>query len=113
MKASDLDGSGTIDSAEFRAATMMISYFIKEEEMKAAFKHFDKQNTEYLTPQGILSSINKTKNSSKEVDSLEQAQKMFEDIGKTGEDAKISFEEFRDMINSYMNTLDKNWNLWQ
>ena len=62
MRASDLDGNGYIDYAEFRAATIwlfrddLISPLIDQ-----AFNFFDKKEWECIFPEDFLQSLNTTK----------------------------------------------------
>ena len=58
MKAADLDGTGTIDVAEFRGAAMLINSDITDDDIKTTFRFFDRDNCGHLTESDIIQSVN-------------------------------------------------------
>lgn len=94
MEAADVDGNGTIDYIEFITATMHRHKLERDEHLYKAFRHFDKDNSGYIT-----------------MDELEAAMKEYgmgdEDTIKeiisevdTDNDGKINYEEFCTMMRS-------------
>jgi Ca2+-binding EF-hand superfamily protein len=58
LKAADLDGTGSIDVAEFRGSAMLINSNISDDEIKTTFKFFDRDNCGHLTVDDIIQSVN-------------------------------------------------------
>ena len=58
MKAADLDGTGTIDVAEFRGAAMLINSSFSNEDIRTTFRFFDRDNCGHLTESDIIKSVN-------------------------------------------------------
>ncbi len=54
MDKIDVNGNSRIDYEEFLAATMHLSKLNREENMMDAFKHFDKDNSGFITKDEIL-----------------------------------------------------------
>ncbi len=54
MQNIDVNGNSRIDYEEFLAATMHLSKLNREDNMMEAFKHFDKDNSGYITKEEIL-----------------------------------------------------------
>lgn len=50
----DINGNSRIDYEEFLAATMHLSKLNREENLLEAFKHFDKDNSGYITTSEII-----------------------------------------------------------
>ncbi|GLT29398.1 hypothetical protein SLA2020_042700 [Shorea laevis] len=101
MEAADVDGNGTIDYIEFITATMHRYKLERDEHLYKAFKHFDKDNSGYITK-----------------DELEIAMK---DYGMGDEDSireiisevdsdhdgRINYEEFCTMMRSGLQQTEK------
>ena len=49
LQGADMDKSGCINYTEFLAATMRENLYLKEENLQAAFKLFDKDGDGYIT----------------------------------------------------------------
>ncbi|XAR65640.1 Calcium/calmodulin-dependent protein kinase [Bertholletia excelsa] len=57
MEAADVDGNGTIDYVEFITATMHRHKLERDEHLYKAFKHFDKDNSGYITRDELESAM--------------------------------------------------------
>jgi calcium-dependent protein kinase len=53
MQNVDYEGNGLINYSEFLAATMSVQTVLTEEKLYALFKHFDTDNSDYITPENI------------------------------------------------------------
>ena len=53
MKNVDYCGNGKINYSEFLAATVSMDAVLTDEKLHALFKHFDTDNSEYITPENI------------------------------------------------------------
>ena len=53
MKNVDYQGNGKINYSEFLAATVSLQKVLTEEKLYALFKHFDTDNSDYITPENI------------------------------------------------------------
>ena len=53
MQNVDYDGNGKINYSEFLAATVCPRSVLTEEKLYALFKHFDTDNSEFITPENI------------------------------------------------------------
>ena len=58
MKAADLDGTGSIDVAEFRGSAMLINSNFSDNDIRTTFKFFDRDNCGHLTVDDIIQSVN-------------------------------------------------------
>uniref|UniRef100_A0A7S2FE61 non-specific serine/threonine protein kinase n=1 Tax=Octactis speculum TaxID=3111310 RepID=A0A7S2FE61_9STRA len=87
MDGIDLDGSRTIDYNAFIAATMSRNVFIREEYVRLAFDHFDKDNSGYITKSNLASILG----------SRQEAQQIIGDVDIAG-DGQISLAEFTAMM---------------
>ena len=58
LKAADLDGTGSIDVAEFRGSAMLINSNFSDEDIRTTFKFFDRDNCGHLTVRDIFQSVN-------------------------------------------------------
>ena len=58
LKAADLDGTGSIDVAEFRGAAMLINSTFSDADIRTTFKFFDRDNCGHLTVNDIFQSVN-------------------------------------------------------
>lgn len=63
----DVDGNSKIDYTEFLAATMHINKLSREDNMIMAFKHFDTDNSGYITTDELLSAMNNIGGATEEV----------------------------------------------
>lgn len=87
--------NGKINYSEFLAATISAKAVVTNEMLWALFKHFDTDNSGYITPENIVEAFGK---SGREV-SQSDIEHILEqhDIEKNG---KINFEEFKIMMNN-------------
>lgn len=53
MKNVDYRGNGKINYSEFLAATIQLPKVLTEEKLYALFKHFDTDDTEFITAENI------------------------------------------------------------
>ena len=53
MRNVDYHGNGKINYSEFLAATVSPRTVLTEEKLYALFKHFDTDNSEFITPDNI------------------------------------------------------------
>jgi Ca2+-binding EF-hand superfamily protein len=58
LKAADLDGTGSIDVAEFRGSAMLINSNFSDDDIRTTFKFFDRDNCGHLTESDIFQSVN-------------------------------------------------------
>ena len=89
----DVNKNGKINYSEFIAATISIQEFLTEEKLWMIFRHFDIDDTDYISRENIVDAMRKMgKNlSDEEVDSALEAHDVVHD-------GKISFAEFRHMF---------------
>ncbi len=89
MKDVDFQGNGKINYSEFLAATLSVKNVLNEELLFALFKHFDTDDSEYITVENIKEAFGKAGKTFTDDQIREMVEK--HDIEKNG---KISFEEF-------------------
>ena len=53
MKNVDYQGNGKINYSEFLAATVSLQKVLTDEKLYALFKHFDTDNSDFITPENI------------------------------------------------------------
>lgn len=53
IQRADLDGSGTVDYAEFLAATLHLARLERDERLYRAFRHFDSEDTGFITREDL------------------------------------------------------------
>ncbi|KAJ6229925.1 caltractin-like [Anaeramoeba flamelloides] len=101
IESADLDKSGTVDFDEF--CKMMVKYEEqgREQALKQAFTMFDTDNSGFLEEGEIKNAMEKLGNTV----TIEQVKEMIKQVD-TDSDGKVSFEEFKKMIYSYV--YDKN-----
>ena len=90
MKNVDYQGNGKINYTEFLAATVSIRSVLTDEKLYALFKHFDTDNSDYITPDNIREAF---QISGRELTEAETKQ-IFTDHDVVG-DGRLSFTEFR------------------
>ena len=93
MENVDFRGNGKINYSEFLAATISVKNVLNDELLYALFKHFDTDDSDFITLENIREAFNKA---GKQVDERE-IEEMIEkhDIAK---DKRISFDEFKVMF---------------
>jgi len=93
MERVDYMGNGKINYSEFLAATISIKSVLTYDKMWALFKHFDTDDSGFITPENIREAFGKVgKNlSDKDINDIIENH----DIEKNG---MISFEEFKQMF---------------
>ncbi len=89
--AIDTDGSGAIDYSEFLMATMNESQLLSKENLKRAFKMFDKDNSGTISRDEIREALGDMEE--------EIAEKIISEVD-VNNDGEISFEEFETMMTS-------------
>lgn len=85
MNAADVDGDGTIDYQEFLGATIHLSKLNKEEYLMKAFKHFDADNSGFITRSELIEGL-------KGMGSTD-LEKIIDEVDKDN-DGNINYEEF-------------------
>jgi len=93
MERVDYMGNGKINYSEFLAATISIKSVLTYDKMWALFKHFDTDDSGFITPENIREAFGKVgKNlSDKDINDILENH----DIENNG---MISFEEFKQMF---------------
>ena len=92
----DYQGNGKINYSEFLAATVSCRTVLTNEMLWALFKHFDTDDSGYITPENIREAMEKA---GKKISDTEMKEVMREhDIEKNG---LISFEEFKQMFRGF------------
>lgn len=93
MENVDVHKNGKINYSEFIAATISIQEFLTEEKLWMIFRHFDVDDTDYISRENIVEAMKKM---GKELTEQEVDEALnLHDITKN---QKISFEEFRHMF---------------
>ncbi|GFH16267.1 calcium-dependent protein kinase, partial [Haematococcus lacustris] len=85
----DVNGNSRIDYEEFLAATMHITKLNKEDNMIEAFRHFDKDNSGFITKDEIITALREVGEEPDEV----EVQTIIKSVDKNG-DGTIDYEEF-------------------
>ena len=110
-KAADLDGSGSIDVAEFRGAAMMINSSFSDEVIRTTFRFFDRDDCGHLTESEFLESVNvitsdhKAKNRAAHAKSSLKMQEL--------EDEGIEVDAFIKIIRDYEHKIEEVWKKFQ
>ena len=86
----DYDGNGKINYSEFLAATVQLRSVLTEEKLYALFKHFDTDNSEFITPDNIREAF---KQNGREL-SVKQTKQILRDHDVIG-DGQLNFDEFK------------------
>ena len=86
----DYDGNGKINYSEFLAATVQLRSVLTEEKLYALFKHFDTDNSEFITPDNIREAF---KQNGREL-SVKQTKQILRDHDAIG-DGQLNFDEFK------------------
>ncbi|PNG99987.1 Calcium-dependent protein kinase 34, partial [Tetrabaena socialis] len=86
----DLDGNSKIDYEEFLASTMHLNKLSREENMIAAFEHFDLDKSGFITHDELA-------NAMKGIDQAVNVDQLLATVDKNG-DGKIDYEEFCQMM---------------
>ena len=93
MRNVDVHKNGKINYSEFLAATISIQDFMTEERLWMIFRHFDIDDTNYISRENLVEAM---KRMGKELSEQEVDESLkMHDIRKDG---RISFEEFRLMF---------------
>ena len=90
MNNVDYQGNGKINYSEFLAATVSVRAVLTQEKLYALFKHFDTDNSEYITPENIAEAFYQNGKELSEV----QTKQIMQDHDLMG-DGRLSFSEFR------------------
>lgn len=94
MEGADTDGSGTINYTEFIAATMEQNMYLKEENLRNAFKMFDKDGSGKISSDEIKQALGYGMEG--QIEDEEEWNKLISEVDKDG-DGEIDFEEFISM----------------
>lgn len=86
-------GNGKINYSEFLAATISTKRFMTEEKMWMMFKHFDVDDTDYISKDNIAEAMQKL-GKTITAEEIQQSLK----IHDIKQDGRISFEEFKIMF---------------
>lgn len=92
LKASDLDGSGTIDYTEFITATMNAQVFMRDEYLMTAFQMFDKDGSGKIDREEIIQLLQG--DDMQNLVPQEELNRYIDEIDENG-DGEIDFEEFQ------------------
>ncbi|CAA7409087.1 unnamed protein product [Spirodela intermedia] len=94
LHAADLDGDGAIDYREFVASTMHRHRLEREEHLHEAFRHFDKDNSGFITREELESALRE--------DGMGVTESIDEIMSEVdiNNDGKINYEEFCAMMRS-------------
>lgn len=86
----DYEGNGKINYSEFLAATVSVRSVLTNEKLYALFKHFDTDNSDFITPDNIREAFLQN---GRELSS-QQTKNILRDHDIMG-DGRLSFDEFR------------------
>jgi len=89
ISGADVDGDGTIDYLEFLGATVHQTKLDKEEYLLKAFRHFDVDQSGFITREELIKGLNGMK--------LEDLDKILVDVDKDN-DGNINYQEFCTMM---------------
>jgi calcium-dependent protein kinase len=92
MEAADVDGNGKIDFNEFISATMHMNKMEKEDHLFAAFKHFDTDNSGYITVEELQQAMQKNG-----MGDAETINEIIREVD-TDNDGNIDYDEFVAMM---------------
>lgn len=95
MEGADTDGNGTINYTEFIAATMEQNMYLKEENMRNAFRMFDKDGSGKISIDEMKQALGH--NIDGQTEDEEEWNKLIEEVDIDG-DGEIDFEEFISMM---------------
>ncbi|CAN1133872.1 Calcium-dependent protein kinase 2 [Linum perenne] len=101
MQAADIDNNGTIDYAEFIAATLHLNKVEREDHLFAAFSYFDKDGSGYITMDELQQACNEF---GMEAVHLED---MIREVDQDN-DGRIDYSEFVAMMQMGNNEIGKN-----
>ena len=90
MKNVDYGGNGKINYSEFLAATVSLRKVLTDEKLYALFKHFDTDNSEFITPENMREAFQQNGR----LLSNKQTKQIMRDHDALG-DGRLSFEEFK------------------
>ena len=90
MNNVDYHGNGKINYSEFLAATVSVRQVLTEEKLYALFKHFDTDNSDFITPDNIREAFHQNGRALSDV----QTRKIMQDHDVMG-DGRLSFGEFK------------------
>lgn len=90
MENADVNGDGTIDYEEFLAATIHLSKLEREEVLYSAFKHFDADNSGFITKEELEEAL-------KHACAPDHIEEILADVDKDN-DGRIDYEEFCEMM---------------
>uniref|UniRef100_A0A7S3NFM7 EF-hand domain-containing protein n=1 Tax=Euplotes harpa TaxID=151035 RepID=A0A7S3NFM7_9SPIT len=100
MEGADTDGSGTINYTEFIAATMEQNMYLKEENLRTAFKMFDKDGSGKISIEEMKQVLGAGVDGQTEDE--EEWNELIKEVDING-DGEIDFEEFILMMRKQFN----------
>jgi calcium-dependent protein kinase len=98
MEGADTDSSGSINYTEFIAATMEQKMYLKEENLRNAFKMFDKDGSGKISIEEMKNALGAELNDQTEDE--DQWNQMIQEVDTDG-DGEIDFEEFIAMMRKH------------
>ena len=99
MIGADTDNSGTINYTEFLAATMEQNLYLKEENLRNAFRMFDKDGSGKISVEEVKSILGAQKYQSEIPEA--QWEQLIGEVDQNG-DGELDFEEFLKMMKASM-----------
>jgi len=98
MEGADTDGSGTINYTEFIAATMEQNMYLKEENLRNAFRMFDKDGSGKISIDEMKQALGAEVEG--QTDNEDEWNQLIEEVDIDG-DGEIDFEEFISMMRKH------------
>jgi calcium-dependent protein kinase len=98
MEGADTDSSGSINYTQFIAATMEQKMYLKEENLRNAFKMFDKDGSGKISIEEMKNALGAELNDQTEDE--DQWNQMIQEVDTDG-DGEIDFEEFIAMMRKH------------
>ena len=106
LNAADLDGTGSIDVAEFRGSAMLINSNFSDVDIRTTFNFFDRDNCGHLTVSDIFQSVNVINADHKEKNHVHAKTSLkMQEL----EDKGIKVDEFIKIIRDYEHKVSEVW----